>query len=165
MKQMVEIDVPEGKKAIWKDNKIVFEDIISSNTLLEQLPKTWKEFCSQNKVREGEWYLDECGELVEVEKGGRRDENIDKNMLPSNQAAEQYIVLMQLHQLRDCYRQGWVPDWGDGTYKYIITYFKGHYYVNESMFTKGFLSFKYKYIAMEFLTNFHELIEQVEDFI
>ena len=26
-KQIIEIEVPEGKKAIWKDGKIVFEDI------------------------------------------------------------------------------------------------------------------------------------------
>lgn len=27
MKQTIEIEVPEGKKAVWKDNTIVFEDI------------------------------------------------------------------------------------------------------------------------------------------
>lgn len=27
MKQIIEIEVPEGKKAIWKDGKIIFEDI------------------------------------------------------------------------------------------------------------------------------------------
>ena len=27
MKQIIEIEVPEGKKAIWEDGKIVFEDI------------------------------------------------------------------------------------------------------------------------------------------
>ena len=47
MKQTIEIEVPDGKKAILKNNKIVFEDIIS-NTLVEQLPKTWEEFCQQN---------------------------------------------------------------------------------------------------------------------
>ena len=36
MKQVLEIEVPDGKKAICKDNKIVFEDI-------NQLPKTWED--------------------------------------------------------------------------------------------------------------------------
>ena len=27
MKQIIEIEVPDGKKAVWKDNKVVFEDI------------------------------------------------------------------------------------------------------------------------------------------
>ena len=44
MKQTIEIEVPDGKKAIWKDGKIVFEDI------KPPLPKTWEEFCEHNKV-------------------------------------------------------------------------------------------------------------------
>ena len=36
MKQTIEIDVPDGKKAIWKDGKVVFEDIKL------QLPKKHK---------------------------------------------------------------------------------------------------------------------------
>ena len=35
MKQTIEIEVPDGKQAIWKDDKVVFEDI------KPQLPKTW----------------------------------------------------------------------------------------------------------------------------
>ena len=38
MKQTIEIEVPDGKKAVWKDNKVIFEDIKS------QLPKTWEEY-------------------------------------------------------------------------------------------------------------------------
>ena len=47
MKQTIEIEVevPDGKKAFWKDNKVVFEDIKS------QLPKTWEEFCEQNPIK------------------------------------------------------------------------------------------------------------------
>ena len=30
----IEIDVPDGKKAVWKDGKVVFEDIVSG------LPRT-----------------------------------------------------------------------------------------------------------------------------
>ena len=39
MKQTIEIEVPDGKKAVWKDNKVIFEDI------KPRLPKTWEEFC------------------------------------------------------------------------------------------------------------------------
>ena len=48
MKQTIEIEVPDGKIAIWKDNKVIFEDIEP------QLPKTRIEFCKQNKIRKGE---------------------------------------------------------------------------------------------------------------
>lgn len=51
MKQTIEIEVPDGKKAVWKDNKVVFEDI------KPQLPKTWEEFCSQNPIKKGEVYI------------------------------------------------------------------------------------------------------------
>ena len=38
-----------------------------------------------------------------------RDIYEDKNMFQSQKAAKQHLALMQLHQLRDCYRQGWIP--------------------------------------------------------
>ena len=39
MKQMIEIEVPDGKKAVWKDNKVVFEDIKHDPP---RFPKTWE---------------------------------------------------------------------------------------------------------------------------
>ena len=51
MKQTIEIEVPDGKKAVWKDGKVVFEDI------KPQLPKTWEEFYKQNKTKDGECCL------------------------------------------------------------------------------------------------------------
>ena len=106
MKQTIEIEVPDGKKAIWKDGKVVFEDI------KPKLPKTWEEFCEQNEVKDGEYYIgSSLSDLVEVmaENYSHRRKNCDRNILPNKQAAEQHLALMQLHQLRDCYRQGWIP--------------------------------------------------------
>ena len=48
MKQTIEIEVPDGKKVVWKDGKVVFEDI------KPQLPKTWENFCKQNRIKDGE---------------------------------------------------------------------------------------------------------------
>ena len=39
MKQTIEIEVPDGKKAVWKDGEVIFEEIEP------QLPNTWEEFC------------------------------------------------------------------------------------------------------------------------
>ena len=105
MKQKVEfeIDVPDGKKAVWKDGKVAFEDI------KPQLPKTWKEFCNQNALKLDEFCISNTSYLTEVNID-ERNETSDRNVLPSKQAAEQHLALMQLHQLRDCYRQGWKPD-------------------------------------------------------
>ena len=164
MKQTIEIEVPEGKKAVWKDNKVIFEDI------KPQLPKTWEEFCEQNKVMKTEYYLNVYSSIEETETC-KRNKISDKNLLPNRQAAEQHLALMQLHQLRDCYRQGWIPDLADESTKYCI----GRYYDSDTRSikhkvvslsrTSTFLSFPTNKLAEEFLTNFHDLIKQVGDLI
>ena len=60
MKQTVEIEVPDGKKAVWKDNKIIFEDIKS------QLPKTWEEFCKNYPCKKDECYITTDCELYNI---------------------------------------------------------------------------------------------------
>ena len=52
MKQIIEIEVPDGKKAVWKDGTIVFEDIKL------QLPKTWEEFCEMRDFNKYEVYIE-----------------------------------------------------------------------------------------------------------
>ena len=164
MKQTIEIEVPDGKKAVWKDNKVIFEDI------KPQLPKTWEEFCEQNNIKKSEYYLDATSCIILI-PDGKRCSNSDRNLLPSKEAAEQHLALMQLHQLRDCYRQGWVPDLADGSTKYCIErYYDSdtrsikHQVVSLSR-TSTFLSFPTNKLAEEFLTNFHDLIKQVGDLI
>ena len=161
MKQTIEIEVPDGKKAVWKDNKIVFEDI------KPQLPKTWEEFCEQNMVKRNEYYLDASSCITEFLNNGR---NIytDRNVLPNKQAAEAHLALMQLHQLRDCYRQGWIPDWNNQkTIKVcIVQRFPGRYIIEpRDGFYPAFLSFKDNKTAKEFLKNFEDLIKQAGDLI
>ena len=165
MKHTIEIEVPDGKKAVWKDNKVIFEDI------KPQLPKTWVEFCNQNKIRKGECSIDIYGNTLEHGEGVDRSYVYDRNTLPSKQAAEQHLALMQLHQLRDCYRQGWVPNLIEGSSKYcIIGYYNSgtksiKYRVDDLTYTSNFLSFPTCELAEEFLTNFRELIEQAGDLI
>ena len=91
----------------------------------------------------------------------------DRNLLPSKESAEAHLALMQLHQLRDCYRQGWVPDWENKIQdKYYIAnsqnlcfaIYKSNDYVR-------FLSFPTKAITEEFLHNFEDLIRKAGDLI
>ena len=165
MKQTIEIEIPDGKKAVWKDNKVVFEDI------KPQLPKTWEEFCEQNRVKKGECYLRSSFTVMPEIVGWKRDSYSDKNILPSKQAAEQHLALMQLHQLRDCYRQGWIPDWSDCENKYCIIYDSVYCNTNYNhsiavhTHTNEFLTFQSREIAQEFLNNFKDLIEQAGDLI
>ena len=157
MKQTIEIEVPDGKKAIWKDNNIVFEDI------KHQLPKTWEEFCEQNSVKNGECYIDVQGNVL---KSGWKNRDIyeDKNMFPSQKAAEQHLALIQLHQLRDCYRQGWIPIEDQVSFG-ITRRIDGYLNIDRFMYSSRFLLFPNKEIAEEFLTNFWDIIEQAGDLI
>ena len=158
MKQTIEIEVPEGKKAIWKDNKVIFEDI------KPQLPKTWEEFCRQNKIEKNECYLDACS-CIEKALIRERCKDSDRNVLPNKQATEQHRALMQLHQLRDCYRQGWEPDWNNISGKYCIRKIDNSYSIIYYANLVTFLSFQSKEIVHEFLTNFRELIKKAGDLI
>ena len=158
MKQTIEIEVPDGMKAIWKDNKVVFEDI------KPQFPKTWEEFCEQNTIKRSECYLDTSSCIIDM-WDGKRDISSDRNVLPNKQATEAHLALMQLHQLRDCYREGWEPDWNNDCNKYIIVKNRDKYVVFGGNWTNQFLSFQDRERAEEFLTNFRELIEQAGDLI
>ena len=73
-KQVIEIEVPDGKKAVWKYNKVVFEDI------KPKLPKTWEEFCELYPKQEGETYIEEDGYLQAINIGSSRCEILDKNI-------------------------------------------------------------------------------------
>lgn len=157
MKQTIEIEVPDGKKAIWKDGNIVFEDI------KHQLPKTWEEFCEQNSVKSGECYIDVQSNVLKS-SWKNRDIYEDKNMFPSQKAAEQHLALMQLHQLRDCYRQGWIPIEDQVSFG-ITRRIDGCLNIDRFMYSSRFLLFPNKEIAEEFLTNFWDIIEQAGDLI
>ena len=158
MKQTLEIEVPDGKIAIWQDNKVVFEDI------KPQFPKTWEEFCEQNTIKRSECYLDTSSCIIDM-WDGKRDISSDRNVLPSKEATEAHLALMQLHQLRDCYREGWEPDWNNDCNKYIIVKNRDKYVVFGGNWTNQFLSFQDRERAEEFLTNFRELIEKAGDLI
>lgn len=159
MKQILEIEVPEGKKAIWKDNKIIFEDII------QKLPETWEEFCKLYPIKEEEYYI-ELNSIPTKVQTGERFNHDDKNVLPSKKAAEAHLALMQLHQLRDCYRQGWKPDWKNNLQeKYCIEFSDYQYRIFKYFVSCRFLSFQSKEIAEKFIMYFKDLIKQVEDLI
>lgn len=165
MRQTIEIEVPDGKKAVWKDNKIVFEDI------KPPLPKTWDEFCEQNLIKRGEYFLNSFSTSEQGTCETIRHKDSDRNILPNKQSTEQHLVLMQLHQLRDCYRQGWIPNLTDKSDKYCIRW---HYNLDTKSIefiilnfshVSTFLSFPTKELADKFLTNFRDLIEQAGDLI
>ena len=165
MKQTIEIEVPDGKKAVWKDNKVIFEDI------KPQLPKTWEEYFTfhfpVDKLPENHYVCTETS-IFSCHTTNSDYESVlqTKNILTSDKTIKQHLALMQLHQLRDCYRQGWVPDWKDDNQrKYVVYNPEGEFTIGYFTITRRFLAFQDKERAEEFLTNFRELIEEAGDLI
>ena len=129
------------------------------------LPNTWEEFCKMYPVKDDEWYISASSNIIRMSQG-KRFTFYNCNILPSLQAAKAHLALMQLHQLRDCYRQGWVPDWNNSmTNKYCINFLKDKYTIYMYNNSRYFLSFQSREIAEKFLKNFKDLIEKAGDLI
>ena len=129
------------------------------------LPNTWEEFCEFYPVKEKECYIVVDSTLSEI-GGCPRFSDRDKNILPSKEAAKAHLAYMQLHQLRDCYRQGWLPNWSDGKQcKWCICFNTDRFTIKCNFNYSQFLSFQSEEIARKFLNNFQELIKLAEDLI
>lgn len=130
------------------------------------LPNTWDEFCSKYGVQ-NEYYINSDSIIKRAPLNNFRLTYRDRNLLPDKQAAEQHLALMQLHQLRDCYRQGWEPNWLDDEDKYCIvpSCTNNNHLIAAYKGAKVFLSFQSADIARLFLKNFRGLIEAAGDLV
>lgn len=144
----------------YKDSheEISAEDILKIK--VEHLPKTWEEFCKQNEVKEGEYYISSQSDVVKIVVRNylHRRETPDRNILPNKKAAEQHLALMQLHQLRDCYR-------GNTLSTCCYSVIRGVFDLVVIYDNTRFLSFPTRELAEEFLANFKDLIEEAGDLI
>lgn len=153
-------EVPEGKKLVFRDGKFSVEDITPV------LPETWEEFCKLYPQMDKEYYIAIDSNIICC--GGRRVADTDKNMLPSQEAANAHLAYMQLHQLRDCYRQGWKPNWSNKESTKYCIYFCGncnYYTISPCRQTSHFLAFQSYEIAEKFLKCFRNLIVQAGDLL
>ena len=75
-----------------------------------------------------------------------------------------YDALIKLEQLRDCWRQGWVPSKGNSGFGIRLDFYEGFRIVRLYSFS-AFLSFPTEEIAKEFLECFRDLIEKAGDLI
>ena len=137
--------------------EISAEDIL--NIKVEYLPKTWEEFCKNNPIKEGEVTITTWSTISKLNPNRKRISSMDKCALPNPSAAEAHLALMQLHQLRDCYRGNVDPY--ECQYA-IVRGLSGLIVVKD---ITAFLSFPTKKMAEEFLSNFKDLIEEAGDLI
>ena len=166
MKQTIEIEVevPDGYKAVY-DNNTQKVEIVRVG-----LPKTWEEFCENYPISSDEHFIRENSTITEASYMVRkqivfRGKNEDKNLLPNKETAEAFLALMQLVQLRDCYRQGWTPDWNDGNNKFSIEIIDGEITTFWDNRKSRILSFQSIEVRDEFLNNFRGLIEEAKELI
>lgn len=130
------------------------------------LPRSWKEFCDRYRMTPNEYYITSFSTIDNIKAIVDRDEEDSRNVLPSEDDAKKHLALMQLHQLRDCYRGGWVPDYmseNEGYYTIVNHYWD--YRVDYQVQLPGLLTFPAEEVAKAFLSNFRELIEQAGDLI
>lgn len=128
---------------------------------IDELPKTWEEFCDNNKVRDEEVFINGCSEITEAELGPRHP-TIDANLLPSREYAEAMLALCKLIQLRDCYNGDWKPDWRKEDFKYVIRFYDESIYRSCPVRYRSLLTFKTPELRDAFCDNFRDLIEQAK---
>lgn len=158
MEKEIKINVPDGYE-IDKENS-TFE-CIKFKPIKNKLPKTWEEYCKTHPRKREESWLDKMSKIEVIcnTEGCYRDSVRDKNLLPNSQYAEAMLALCQLIQLRDCYNDGWVPDWTNCYDKYVIYPTKDYIITGINTAICRILAFKTEKLRDEFLNNFRDLIE------
>lgn len=126
-----------------------------------ELPRTWEEFCENYPVKTDECWLGEGGK---IKQNLHFHSRIGKNWIPSKQSAEAHLAMIQLEQLRDCWRRDWKPEWSNCE-KYVIKWEGDNLIVFTSRSIHAFLVFPTREMAEEFLKCFRDLIEKAGDLI
>lgn len=128
----------------------------------KELPKSWEDFCALYKIKEKEAYIDEFSKIVCFKNESDRKYCKDRNLLPSKEYAEAMLALCQLIQLRDCYNDGWVPDWRNGKIKYAIASEGNNITKLNYRYENTVLYFKTEELRDTFINNFRDLIEKAK---
>ena len=133
---------------------------------LNPLPRSWEEFCDMHSKRtDNEYFIENNSDICKASAAFSRLLNSDKNLCPSKESAEAHLAMIQLEQLRNCWRQGWVPDYTKTYKKFRIKKLGTEYIVDWSTGLSDFLVFQTEELAKEFLEYFRDLIEKAGDLI
>jgi hypothetical protein len=145
----LKVKIPQGYE-IDKE-KSTFETIVFKLTKKE-LPKSWEELGRVNG-----WFVKSYSKIDNADTDTNES---SKNTFATKEQAEASIALAQLSQLREVYRNNWVPDWtDDDTFKYSIEFYRNEINKDTYTTTAQFFSFQDAETRDLFLENFKELIE------
>ena len=124
---------------------------------LNPLPRSWEEFAT-NHARMG-YYISSDGTPLMCASSGKLS---SPHVCPSKESAEAHLAMIQLEQLRNCWRQGWKPKPHESVYTIKLSNEGLRVYYFSS---REFLSFPTKEMAEEFSECFKDLIEKAGDLI
>lgn len=127
---------------------------------LNSLPRSWEEFSEKYCIKKDEAYINSEGKILTF--ACNTTKRIWDHILPSKKSAEAHLTMMQLEQLRDCWRQGWKPKEHESVYAIKFSNRELSVY---NFCSREFLSFSTKEMAEEFLKCFRDLIEKAGDLI
>ena len=149
----LKIEIPNGFE-IDKDNS-TFENIVFKE-IKKELPKAWEDLeLFDGYFKDGNCRINFTQENTTQEK--------NKDIFATKEQAKASIALAQLSQLREVYRNGWVPNWSSFEQdKFIIDFVDNK--INKSCYQVAdtFLAFQDKETRDLFLENFKDLIEQTK---
>lgn len=154
------ITIPEGfelQKVNDSEYRIVKKEA--------ELPNSWEEFCNRYPYQAGEGRLESNAMICRVSSPSaneKRIASVDKTLLPNKEYAEAILSLCQLIQLRNCYRQGWKPNWAKGFVKFVIEFYEGKLQCEKAVNSPHIFSFKSEEIRDKFYYNFKDLIEKTK---
>lgn len=149
------IEIPKGYE-IDQENSNLSEGKIVFKQIKKALPKTWEELGNIKG-----YYLTGLCDVTEVLDSTPLNKN--RNIFATKELAEASIAMAQLSQLREVYRDGWKPNWGDESQlKYVIRFVDYLIDTNSFCGIVFFLSFQSPEIRDEFLNNFRDLIEKAK---
>lgn len=161
MKELV--DFIKNKCSQEEIQELVKELSAKEETKENDVPKTWEEYC--DTLTEG-YYINASSDIDEVCCSELYDANQNKNVLPTRELTEAFLVFMQLMSLRQAWVKDWKPDWLDGyEEKYCIVFYANKLIVNRTWSCHEVLSFPTTEMAEDFLKCFKDLIKKAKPLI
>lgn len=148
------------------DDSVLLQFIIENGEEIKlpekKLPKTWEGWVKMYPEVNGEFYIDKHAHISITKDDLFRCWG-DQNLLSSKEDAEGLLALIKLKRLRDCYNDGWKPDWEDDMQpKFCIDLDLNKTNCVTFWNSNSFLSFKNAELRDEFINNFKELIEKAK---
>lgn len=153
MEQVIKINVPEGKKAVYNETTQVIE-FVNTEPIRS---RSWEEFCKNHPDSESEYSISSATTSNIINRSIINRTN--KCWLETRDDAEGILALIQLTRLHD----EWVGDKRKISYNSIYW----DYESNEFRISNNFhhLWFPNYRMAEEFLDCFRDLIEKAKRFI